>query len=185
MNGGILLKKKLKLYNLYNKKMKPHEEFLEILERNIELNEKETEERRKIVNEFNLKRSQEMPNDNPEEKKKREELFNLRKIEYKKVLQSDIDSEFEDYSKEDYPEENYINYLKETCGLAYSFEDHENQVKKSLKFLKYTFELYLFASYINEGVIRSKDSVCNESFLIQKKHLDLLVLILIKILKMI
>ena len=111
-----------------------------------EIDKIETEERRKIVNDFNLKRSQEMPNDNPEEKKKREVLFNEKKIEY---------------------ENNYHDDTGERYELCYTFEDHENQIK----FFEYTFKLYIFADYINRAIIDSEDEVGNEGFFDTEKVL--------------
>ena len=92
------------------------------------------------------------------EKKKREALFNERKRKY----------------------ENHY-YDGERNILCYTFEDKEKQIEKSSKLLLYTYNLYKFTDYINKSVNTGR--VGNEGFLIQKKYLDLLILILIKILK--
>ena len=89
-----------------------------------------------------------------EEKKKREALFNKRKRKYEKALR---------------------------CKLCDTFEDKEEQIEKFSKLLLYTYNLYKFTDYINKSVNTGR--VGNEGFLIQKKYLDLLILILIKILK--
>ena len=82
-------------------------------------------------------------------RKKSLALFIAKKIEYEKS------KDYENIIYED---------LVEKCDLCYGFEEHENQIKESLKLLKYTFELYMFADYINKSIIGSKDSECNESF---------------------
>ena len=88
--------------------MDTNEIMLQEISRQLDRNRKEKEERRKIVNEFNLKRLQEMPKDDFEEKKKREALFNERKREY----------------------ENYYYDDGERYTLCYTFEDQEKQRKK-------------------------------------------------------
>ena len=60
-------------------------------------------------------------------------------------------------------------YESENEELCYTFEENEEQIKKSSKLLDYTYNLYKFTDYVNK-CIKYEDSVCNESYFDSEKN---------------